>query len=190
MRKLNSLPPFWVDSLGTSLWAVIHTIPEALPPVFLFNRGVISMLSVHNLSKSYGVTPLFTNVTFNLNAGDKAGLVGPNGCGKTTLLRLINGEELADSGVVTFNPPGLIVGTLQQGYTFDPDITIADYTQQQSGDIDDLSDALGALSTALTAQPDVPSLHREYDRILARLSAAIDAASRTQPILASLGLGD
>ena len=148
------------------------------------------MLSVHNLSKSYGVTPLFTNVTFNLNSGEKAGLVGPNGCGKTTLLRLINGEEPADSGVVSFNPPGLIVGTLQQGYTFDPDITLADYTQQQSGNIDDLSDALGTLSARLAAQPNAPSLHREYDHTLARLSAAVDAASHAQPILASLGLGD
>src|SRR5659263_7611 len=73
-----------------------------------FNFGAITMLSVHNLSKSYGVTPLFTNVTFSLDAGEKAGLVGPNGCGKTTLLRLINGDEPADSGVVSFNPPCLL----------------------------------------------------------------------------------
>ncbi len=56
------------------------------------------MLSVHHINKSYGVAPVLNNITFNLNAGEKAGLVGANGCGKTTLLRILAGQEKADSG--------------------------------------------------------------------------------------------
>jgi ATPase subunit of ABC transporter with duplicated ATPase domains len=45
------------------------------------------LLSVHGLTKSYGPRPLFTDLSFDLRAGDRVGLIGPNGSGKSTLLR-------------------------------------------------------------------------------------------------------
>lgn len=55
-------------------------------------------LSAENLTKAYGVTPLFNNISFHINEGDKIALVARNGVGKSTLLRIIAGQEQQDSG--------------------------------------------------------------------------------------------
>ena len=47
------------------------------------------MLRVHQISKSYGIQPVLQDISFTLNRGERLALVGPNGCGKTTLLRLL-----------------------------------------------------------------------------------------------------
>ena len=60
------------------------------------------MISVENLSKSFGSHILFESVSFRLNPRERLGLVGRNGHGKTTLLRIIYGEEQPDSGTITF----------------------------------------------------------------------------------------
>ncbi len=78
------------------------------PSVFYLYRRI--MLTVHALSKSYGIETIFQDVSFNLNAGERLGLVGPNGCGKTTLLRILAGQEQPDSGGFHFSPPGLTPG--------------------------------------------------------------------------------
>ncbi len=54
------------------------------------------MIQVSNLSKAYGTQVLFDDVGFTVNAGERIGLVGRNGHGKTTLLRMITGEEKPD----------------------------------------------------------------------------------------------
>ena len=56
------------------------------------------MLTVTNLTKTYGRQVIFDNVSFMINPGERIGLAGRNGSGKTTLLRLILGEEESDSG--------------------------------------------------------------------------------------------
>src|SRR3989339_1087576 len=63
------------------------------------------MLNLSNISKSYGGIYLYQNATFQINPGEKFGLVGANGTGKTTLFRLIMNEERPDSGQISF--PGL-----------------------------------------------------------------------------------
>ncbi len=57
-------------------------------------------VSVENLTKSYGIQPLFSNISFNIEEGDKIALVARNGTGKSTLLKILSGKETADSGKV------------------------------------------------------------------------------------------
>src|SRR3981081_1690438 len=60
-------------------------------------------VSVEGLSKSYGIKPLFQNITFHIEEGDKIALVARNGSGKSTLLRILAGKETADAGKVWIN---------------------------------------------------------------------------------------
>ncbi len=76
------------------------------------------MLHVSDLTKRYGDVLLFEGVQFVLNPGDRVGLVGPNGCGKTTLLRVLCGEEPADAGSVRRTPAQARLGYLPQQASF------------------------------------------------------------------------
>src|SRR6267143_1480155 len=67
------------------------------------------MVSFTKISKQYGRQILFVDASFQLNPGEKVGLVGPNGSGKTTLFRMIVGEETPDEGEVSV-PKRLTIG--------------------------------------------------------------------------------
>ncbi|MFW6081240.1 MAG: ABC-F family ATP-binding cassette domain-containing protein, partial [Desulfosalsimonas sp.] len=75
------------------------------------------MINIEGLSKSYGGTELFDNVSFRVNAAERVGLVGRNGHGKTTLFRIILGEESADSGIVSC-PKNYRIGHVSQSLEF------------------------------------------------------------------------
>ena len=71
------------------------------------------MITFSRISKQYGRQVLFVDASFQLNPGEKVGLVGPNGSGKTTLFRMIVGEEAADEGDVSV-PKKLSIGYFKQ----------------------------------------------------------------------------
>jgi ATP-binding cassette, subfamily F, member 3 len=144
------------------------------------------MLTVHNLSKAYGLNPLFKNITFSVNAGDRVGLIGPNGCGKSTLLRLIIGEAQPDGGAITFTPSDLRVGYLAQGFLPDENQTLGDLLHETVGNPDELEAELGQLALALAGQPDREDLHAAYDATLQKLNRA--DYSRVQPLLVTFQL--
>ncbi|MCX5666965.1 MAG: ATP-binding cassette domain-containing protein, partial [Candidatus Omnitrophica bacterium] len=75
------------------------------------------MISVKNISKQYATRALFSDVSFDVLAGEKIGLVGRNGHGKTTLFRIITGEEEPDEGKV-FMPNNYSIGYLDQHLIF------------------------------------------------------------------------
>lgn len=145
------------------------------------------MLTIHQLTKSYDLQPLFRNITFSLNPGDRIGLVGPNGCGKTTLLRLIVGEDTADSGHVTI-APDLRLGYLPQGFTLAEDETVGQVVGRAAGDAAVLEKELTQLGDALARQPQSTPLQQQYDALLQRISRS--DAGRAAAILAGLGLDD
>lgn len=75
------------------------------------------MISVENLSKSYGARVLFSDISFRVNRGERVGLVGRNGHGKTTLMRILTGEEEQDKGNINV-PKNYRVGYLKQQLDF------------------------------------------------------------------------
>jgi len=83
----------------------------------------MNILSLENVTKTYGVKPLFESISFGLDESDKVGVIGANGSGKSTLLRIIAGEESPDAGrVVVANEK--IVAHLSQNPSYDPDQTV------------------------------------------------------------------
>lgn len=83
------------------------------------------MIIVENISKSYGSQELFRDTGFRLNARERLGMVGRNGHGKTTLLRMITGEEEADAGNIVI-PRGYTIGHVLQ----EPDFTCANVLEE------------------------------------------------------------
>jgi ATP-binding cassette, subfamily F, member 3 len=77
----------------------------------------MSLITVSPLSKSFGAEDLFTNVSFSVAKGARLALVGPNGIGKTTLLRILIGQEEPSSGTVT-RARNLRIGYLPQEADF------------------------------------------------------------------------
>ncbi len=86
------------------------------------------MLAVSNLAYRFpgADEPVFQHISFTVNAGERVGLVGPNGCGKTTLLRAIVEQLAPDTGSVMRNPPNLRVGYLPQGLEAPDDTPLRD----------------------------------------------------------------
>ncbi len=131
------------------------------------------MLTVSNLSIRFpgADTALFSGVSFTVNAGERVALIGPNGCGKTTLLRLILGELAPDSGGVSFNPPDLRTGYLPQGLDAPGETPLSDVLFPQAAALRtaeaDVERLAAALSTASNGQ--MPALMTEYGDALERL---------------------
>ncbi|MBP6822538.1 MAG: ABC-F family ATP-binding cassette domain-containing protein [Acidobacteria bacterium] len=93
----------------------------------------MNILSLENVSKTFGIKPLFSSVSFGLDEADKIGVIGANGSGKTTLLKVVAGEEEADTGrVVIAN--GKVIGYLSQNPPFDPDQTVIEAVFAGSND--------------------------------------------------------
>jgi ATPase subunit of ABC transporter with duplicated ATPase domains len=121
------------------------------------------MISFAGIYKQYGKQIIFVDASFQLNPGDKVGLVGPNGSGKTTLFRMITGEESPDEGDVTV-PKKLTLGYFRQDVEEMQGRSVLDEAIAGSGRAGDLHHELESLHRAL----EDPARADEMDRILAR----------------------
>jgi ATPase subunit of ABC transporter with duplicated ATPase domains len=121
------------------------------------------MISFSNINKQYGKRLLFVDANFQLNPGEKVGLVGPNGSGKTTLFRMIVGEEAPDEGDVSV-PKKLTIGYFRQDVEEMQGRSVLDEAIAGSGRLGDLHHELEALHRSMAD----PEQSDEMDRILAR----------------------
>lgn len=86
----------------------------------------MNYVSVENLTKSYGIKVLFENISFHINEGDKIAIVAKNGSGKSTILKILMGKEVADSGTVNINKDIQVV-LFDQEIDFNSDLTIEEF---------------------------------------------------------------
>lgn len=94
----------------------------------------INCIQVENFSKSYGEKVLFENITFSFNIGDKVALIAPNGSGKTSLLNIIMGNDIADSGSLS-TKKDLSISFLKQQPDLHPDNTVMDEILNENNNI-------------------------------------------------------
>src|SRR5689334_24802610 len=82
-------------------------------------------VSADDLTKSYGITPLFSHITFHIEEGDKIALIARNGSGKSTLLKILAGKETPDDGKVWIHK-NVDIAFFEQDPSFIEDISILD----------------------------------------------------------------
>ncbi len=114
-------------------------------------------------------------------------MIGPNGCGKTTLMRILAGIEQPDSGTVLSTRPNLRIGYLAQGMEFDEDQTIQTTLNLVSVTPAELEAEVASLALALASNPDDSHVQTRYDSALQQLSSIDDQPSA---ILGPLGLSE
>lgn len=146
------------------------------------------MLSVNTISKSYGIKPVLKDVSFQLNEGEKLGLIGLNGTGKTTLLDIITGVIKPDKGTVDFTPSDVRIGYLHQGLVLPENETVFGFLNHTHGDPSELTAQIETLARDLADNPADREKLVRYDRLLTELQLAYESAGLAEPVLARLGL--
>jgi ATP-binding cassette subfamily F protein 3 len=143
------------------------------------------MLTAHHLTKSYNIHTVLTDISFSISNRDRFGLIGPNGCGKSTLMRILVGIESPDSGSVLRTLPGLRIGYLAQGMDFAPDQTLRSALHLESVKPDELEAEIASVAASLSVEPDDSALQARYDLLLHQLSSG---GYQPKDILSPLGL--
>ena len=129
------------------------------------------MISLDNLTVSYGGWTLFDNTSFLINPKDRIGLVGKNGAGKTTLLRIITGEQQPTTGAVTLNGD-CTIGYLPQTMRVADTTTLAEETAKAFEEVLRLEAEIEDLTREIAERTDYES--PEYEQLLHRLNDAQD----------------
>ena len=147
------------------------------------------MLTAHHLYKSYNLNTILEDVSFSVNPGQRAGLIGPNGCGKTTLLRILAGEDTADQGHVALTPGDLRIGYLPQSLEIDPRQSLGNVLQSARGDPRKAEAEVARLAAELADDPQKTGLASAYDLALERLQDSQPGIfGETAIILGALGM--
>jgi len=144
------------------------------------------MLTAHHIHKTYGILPILQDISFSISQHERVGLIGANGCGKTTLMRILAGIEQPDSGTVASTRPNLRIGYLAQGMDFDPEQTLQSTLSLNLISQTDLESEIASLAQALTVNPNDSTLQAKYDSTILQFSNPQSPVS----ILAPLGLAD
>lgn len=125
------------------------------------------MLNIHNLSVSFGGTYLFEEVTFRLGAGDRVGLVGKNGAGKSTMLKILSGDISPDSGVIATEKE-VKIGFLRQDIDFVKGRTVLEEAYQAFAEIKNAEAKIEKINHQLATRTDYES--EEYSKLIEDLS--------------------
>lgn len=151
------------------------------------------MIHVSGVTKQYGNKILYRNGTFQINAGEKIGLVGPNGAGKTTVFRIIVGEEGVDSGSIS-KPEKVVIGYFSQNIEEMKGRSAIDEVISAVGNFAQIKSRIQEIEHKLSEPMDDDAmakileeygeLQSEFDRI-----GGYSLESRAAEILTGLGIG-
>jgi len=148
------------------------------------------VLQVKDLGKSFGVQRIFHNISFVLEAGEKVGLIGPNGTGKSTLLRCLTGQDSADCGEI-FLSDRTSLGFLAQDQDWTAELTLFDALLQSFADVLADRQLLLDLAHGMTAAGGevLAEMMHEYAVVTERYERAGGYACETQVKKVAKGLG-
>ena len=127
------------------------------------------MISINNVSVEFGVTPLFDNISYIINKRDRIALVGRNGAGKSTMLKIIAGVQNPTGGNVSI-PKGITIGYLPQHMPVSDTQTLIKETEMAFAEIFEMQKHIENLNTALAERTDYES--KEYHDIIDELTIA------------------
>lgn len=136
--------------------------------VNLQSRITKSMISIRNLSVEFSAKSLFDNINYVINRRDRIALVGKNGAGKSTMLKIIAGLQQPTSGSVTV-PSGVTVGYLPQHMTTEDTCSVADEARKAFSDMAEMREDLERMNTQLAERTDYES--DEYSELIERVAA-------------------
>ena len=143
----------------------------------------MNLITIENISKSYNEKQLFKNINFGISEGDKIGLIGINGTGKTTLLKLIAGLEESDEGKIV-KGASVRIEYLPQDISFDPNATVVEQVfKGNSKNMMIIRKYKEAISNPQTSSEEIIRLTHEMD-----IANAWDLESEAKSILNQLGI--
>jgi ATP-binding cassette subfamily F protein 3 len=159
------------------------------------------VLHVQNLHKTYGAATVLADVSFVLNDGEHVGLIGPNGTGKSTLLRCLVGAEQADAGTLVLTPVGARMGYLPQAFAEADARTVGEMVAAAQAELRAAEAAMQQAADALAAagapgstdgQERLQAALADYDTAVTAFEAFGGYArqARADSVLDGLGLGD
>jgi ATP-binding cassette subfamily F protein 3 len=125
------------------------------------------MLNIHNLSVAFGGEYLFEEISFRLNGGDRVGLIGKNGAGKSTMLKLLAKEMPLDEGTIA-TEKDVKIGFLKQDIDFEEGRTVLEESHQAFAEIKALELRLDEINTALAERTDYES--ESYHQLMVDLT--------------------
>ncbi|MEN6572584.1 MAG: ABC-F family ATP-binding cassette domain-containing protein [Anaerolineaceae bacterium] len=146
------------------------------------------LLTIHNLSKSFGAFDLFSDLTFSIPHKARIGLVGPNGIGKTTLLKIILGDDEASSGKIS-KARGIQIGYLPQEAVLDSDRTLWAECMTVFSALIEKQHELSRLEGLMTHNPSDNDLIETYGHLQAEFDALGGYTFELQTRMTLTGLG-
>ncbi|KNF08353.1 ABC-type transport system, ATP-binding protein [Gottschalkia purinilytica] len=149
----------------------------------------MNVLSGENISKSYGVKTLFKDISFNISNDEKIGLIGINGTGKSTLLKIVAGYETPDSGSITI-PKGITIEYLHQNPDFNPEATVLEQVFKGDSQIMKLIRQYEETLSAISKSENNEKLQERLLKLSDDMTTldAWDLESQAKTILTKLGI--